>query len=119
MQQQCPGGWREVMERNRVFTCVARTYLINTLNWQPTAPASMVGSMAAFEMPDAETSDETASPLYADPLQDKLWGEYKVEVPIIPWPAPPKRLLRISAQLYNSPEDYFKLVATLRAVLLS
>jgi isopenicillin-N epimerase len=27
-------------------------------------------------------------------------------VPVIPWPAPSKRLLRISAQLYNSLPQY-------------
>jgi isopenicillin-N epimerase len=29
-----------------------------------------------------------------------------IEVPVYPWPAPPKRLLRISAQLYNSLPQY-------------
>jgi len=35
-----------------------------------------------------------------------LLANYRIEVPIIPWPAPPKRLLRISAQLYNSLPQY-------------
>jgi isopenicillin-N epimerase len=33
------------------------------------------------------------------------------------WPAPPKRLLRISAQLYNSPEQYSRLAQALREEL--
>jgi len=41
-------------------------------------------------------------PLSLDALQDKLLREHAIEVPVIPWPAPPKRLLRVAAQLYNS-----------------
>ena len=36
-----------------------------------------------------------------------------IEVPVIPWPEPPKRLLRISAQLYIELTDYEKLAAAL------
>ena len=46
------------------------------------------------------------SPLYEDPLQDRLLEEAAIEVPIIPWPAPPGRLVRISAQLYNHLPQY-------------
>jgi len=38
-------------------------------------------------------------------------------VPIFPWPAAPKRLLRISAQAYNGIEDYEKLGTALREIL--
>jgi isopenicillin-N epimerase len=38
-------------------------------------------------------------------------------VPIIPWPAPPKRVLRISAQLYNSLPQYEKLGRALASLL--
>jgi isopenicillin-N epimerase len=107
------------MERNNLLALCARSYISESLNWQPTAPVSMVGSMVSFHMPDSETNTQPTSPLYADPLQDKLWGEHRVEVPIIPWPAPPKRLMRISSQLYNAPEDYFKLTESLKIVLPS
>ena len=49
------------------------------------------------------------TPLYMDPLQEKLLWVYSIEVPIIPWPAPPKRILRISAQLYNREPQYTRL----------
>ena len=38
---------------------------------------------------------------------------YGIEVPAFFWPAPPRRLLRISAQLYNTPEQYERLAAAL------
>ena len=40
------------------------------------------------------------------PLQDALRLKHRIEVPIMPWPSPPKRLLRVSAQLYNSLPQY-------------
>jgi isopenicillin-N epimerase len=52
-----------------------------------------------------------------DPLQGRLFDAWGIEVPIMRWPAAPKRLLRISAQLYNSPEQYSRLAQALREEL--
>jgi len=38
--------------------------------------------------------------------QNELIARCKVEVPIIPWPSHPYRLVRISAQLYNFMAQY-------------
>ena len=46
-------------------------------------------------------------------MQDRLREHHRIEVPVIPWPAPPHRLLRISAQLYNSLPQYQALAAAL------
>ena len=54
--------------------------------------------------------------IYHD-LQDLLRAKFNIEVPIIPWPAPPKRLLRISAQLYNSLGQYEVLADALKLTL--
>jgi isopenicillin-N epimerase len=43
-----------------------------------------------------------------------LLQKRKIEVPVNPWPAFPKRLLRISAQLYNSAKQYEILADALR-----
>jgi isopenicillin-N epimerase len=56
-------------------------------------------------------------PFNESPLQDALRLKQKIEVPIISWPAPPRRLLRISAQLYNSLPQYQRLAAALREEL--
>ena len=39
-------------------------------------------------------------------LQNDLWERHKIEVPIFFWPDLVTRHVRISAQLYNSIEDY-------------
>ena len=77
----------------------------------------MIGSLASLPIADANETTTPSSPLYNDPLQDSLRTRFGIEVPIIPWPAPPKRLLRISAQLYNSIEQYELLGEALRKVM--
>jgi len=48
-----------------------------------------------------------------DPLQDILLRRDKIEVPLMPWPAPPGRVLRVAAQLYNSLPQYARLAEVL------
>jgi isopenicillin-N epimerase len=48
-----------------------------------------------------------------------LYREWAIEIPVIPWPAPPGRLLRISAQLYNSEAQYAYLAEALAALVIS
>jgi isopenicillin-N epimerase len=108
-------GWRGVMEANRALAIRARDMLCRTLGVEPPAPDSMIGSMTAVPLPDGAASQ--APSLYGDPLQDALWERHRIEVPIIPWPAPPKRLVRVSAQLHNEPADYEKLCAALGPLL--
>lgn len=109
------GGWPEVMRRNNALALRARDVLCTTLGIEPPAPDAMLGAMAAVPLPDGAL---TAAPaLYGDPLQDRLLFEENIEVPFVPWPAPPKRLLRIAAQLYNTPDEYERLAAALRRML--
>jgi isopenicillin-N epimerase len=113
----CPGGWPEVMRRNRALALAGRRLLCRTLKVGRPCPDALIGSLASIPIPDASGDQPPSSPLYADPLQDLLRTEHGIEVPIIPWPAPPKRLLRISSQLYNSPAQYELLARALREVL--
>lgn len=109
-----PGGWPEVMQRNHELALRGRDILCRALGIDKPAPDDMIGSMAAVPLPDGSA---VAPPHSGDALQDALLEEYSIEVPIVPWPAPPKRLLRISAQLYNEPRDYEKLADALTALL--
>ena len=106
MNTVLPGGWPEVMRRNRELVLAARRVLCEALRIQPPCPDEFIGSLAALPIPDATSNAIPSSALYLDPLQDRLLHEHGIELPIIPWPAPPKRLLRISAQLYNSLPQY-------------
>jgi isopenicillin-N epimerase len=111
-----PGGWPEMMRRNRELALAARNVLSEALGVEPPCPDEFIGSLASLPLPDATDTTPSKSPLYLDPLQDRLLSEHGIEVPIIPWPATPKRLLRISAQLYNSLPQYERLAGALRAL---
>ena len=90
-----PGGWPEVMRRNHELALRAR----DILTTGKPAPDAMIGSMAAIPLPDGP--DEA--------LHDALLADYQIEVPIMPWPQQPKRLIRVSAQLYNEEAEYVRL----------
>lgn len=102
-----PGGWNEIMRRNRDLAMRARDILCATLEIPAPAPDVMLGSMAAVPLPDG---DATSAPsLYGDPLQDRLFEQHRIEVPVVPWPKTPQRVLRVSAFLYNTIEEYQRL----------
>ena len=109
------GGWPSVMQRNRELALRARDILIAALGIPSPAPDSMIGSMASIPLPDGTAL--AAPSLYGDPLQERLFENDRIEVPIVPWPQPPKRLVRVSAQMYNREEDYTKLAKALVALL--
>ncbi len=111
------GGWRELAERNRAKALAGRGLLCGVLGIEPPAPESMIGSIASVPLPDGGSKEPPTSPLYADPLQAALLERFGVQVPVIPWPAPPRRVLRISAQLYNSLDEYETLAGALRTLL--
>lgn len=111
-----PGGWPELMRAGRALALRAREVLCSALGTEAPAPASMIGTLAAVPLP-AGKSTAAGSPLYSDPLQSQLFEKYRIEVPIVPWPAPPARLVRVSAAPYNRLEEYEQLASALRALL--
>lgn len=114
MAARLPGGWPAVMAANHEKVLAGRDTLCAALGVSAPAPDAMLGSLATLPLPDGDGAPPR-SPLYLDALQDALFDEDRIEVPIIPWPAPPKRWVRISAQLYNTPADYARLAAALIA----
>ncbi len=114
-----PEGWPALRRRNRDLALAARRVLGRSLGIQAPSPDSMIGSLAALPIPDAAELTVPKSPLYVDALQEALLTRHGIEVPVIPWPAPPRRVLRISAQLYNHLGHYEQLAAALKAELES
>lgn len=103
------GGLAGVMRRNRTLAREAREILCSRLGVEPVCPAEMLGAMAAVRLPDEKNSsgtDGAGSAFDIHPLQTELWESYGIEVPVLSWPARPRLVLRISAQMYNSREQY-------------
>lgn len=110
------GGWPDVMRHNHLLAVKAREVICPALGIDAPCPPEMIGSLASFPIPNGSPGP-VLSPLYADPVQEQLRLRHGIEVPVVPWPGPPRRLLRISAQLYNSLPQYERLAQALRAEL--
>ena len=95
-----PGGWSAVRQRNNQLVLEARQLLTKRLGMPAPAPDTMIGSLAALVLPAVPNSGPS------DPLQLRLAQEYSIEA-MISFVARPKiRMIRLSAQLYNSIEQY-------------
>lgn len=90
------GGWPQLMAQNHALAVAGRDVLCQRLGFVPPCPNDMIGSMASLPLPDGGVED----------LYNSLFDVYKIQVPVIPWPAAPKRLIRISAQVYNFLAQY-------------
>ncbi len=102
-----PGGWPELMSRNHKLILSARQILCETLGVEIPAPSEMIGSMACIPLADGS----------AEELHDELFDRHQIEVQVMPWLKAPQRILRISAQIYNTSDQYQHLAAVLKEVL--
>jgi isopenicillin-N epimerase len=107
-----PDGWPGVRAKNRALALAGRAVLCETLGIPEPAPASMIGALAAVPIPWGR-GGQPLSALYMDPLQVALYDRHRIEVPIVPWPAAPERVLRVSAHLHNTIDDYARLAEAL------
>jgi isopenicillin-N epimerase len=107
-----PGGWSEVMARNRALALQARQLLLDELALESPCPEGMIGSMASVPLPQG-ASGSPAARLDSKGLHD-WFRERGVETWLSPVPLP---LLRVSAQLYND-LDQFRQLARLLAQAL-
>ncbi len=102
-----PEGLSGVMRDNRALALRARDLLCDALGVPAPCPDSMIGSLAAVPLPDSTSAGAF------DPLQTALRSRHAIQVPIVPFPAPPRRLVRVAAQVYNSVEQYERLARAL------
>ncbi|HEX9820932.1 MAG TPA: aminotransferase class V-fold PLP-dependent enzyme [Methylomirabilota bacterium] len=109
-----PGGWPAVMARNRALALQARDLLCAAVGAAPPCPDAMLGSLASVPLPDGSAPVAWRRP---DPLQQQLHDGWGIEVPVMSWPAAPRRLIRVSAQLYNCRAHYERLAEALRKEL--
>jgi len=95
------GGWSEVRARNHRLAIEGRRVLCRAFGIESPCPDEMIGSLAAVPLPETGSSAELpASGI--EPLQNRLFHEHRIEVPVTRWAHPVCRAIRISAQLYNS-----------------
>ncbi|MCB1124495.1 MAG: hypothetical protein KJT03_23280, partial [Verrucomicrobiae bacterium] len=117
LESLVPGGWPEIMERNRRLALAAQKMFCISYNQKLPAPESMIGSMVSIPLPDAAGPQPKPTRTQTTPWQDLLLARCEIEVPIVSWPAYPKRLVRVSAQLYNHKAQYDLLAEGIRELL--
>lgn len=100
-----PGGWPEIMARNTRMAREGAQVLIEKLGLEVICPESMRGSITSLRLWD-DPHGPADRVLYQSPDQARLLDEFGVEAMMPQWPSHPKRLIRISAHLYNTREDY-------------
>lgn len=110
------GGLDELRRRQHEILLRGRDLLLDALGIDAPAPDAMLGFMASLPLPDRDSA-APAGAWDIDPVQETLFRDHAIEVPVMPWPSPPRRLLRISAAPYNDLADYEKLARALRVVI--
>ncbi len=114
MGRQVTGGWAIIMDHNQQLALAARNLIQQKLGIPSPAPDGMIGSLASIPLPDSQLKTPYQSLKYLDYWQEPLVEKHRIEVPVITWPNHPKRLVRISAQLYNSLPQYELLTDALK-----
>jgi len=114
-----PGGWPEVRARNRALALEGRRLLAHALQVELPCPDAMIGSMAAITLPASSRYPipERKDAFAPDPLHDALFAKHGFEAPVLLDPSRKSRLVRVSAQLYNTRRDYERLAEVLPALL--
>jgi isopenicillin-N epimerase len=108
------GGLSGLMRHNRENALSARRVLCAALGAREAAPASMIGALAAVELPSPPGGVILPSVRgYHDRLWDELIERHGIQVPIMPFPPkelgatygpgnPQTRVVRVAMQAYNA-----------------
>ncbi len=106
------GGLPALMTANRTLALEARQLLVEALGLAQPAPAEMLGSLASIPLQGLESADHSA----VAHLKRRLFDDYRIEVPIFLFDRRTP-CLRISAQAYNSRDQYQRLATILPRLL--
>jgi isopenicillin-N epimerase len=118
-----PGGWDEARARCHRLAIEARTLLCEALETDAPAPDDMIGAMASVPFPPSEEPFGVQGvDLYNDPVHAALLRDHGMQVVINPWPTRPaggpwRRLIRVSAALYNDRSQFERLAEALPEVV--
>ncbi len=108
-----PAGWHGVMAKNRELAIAGHKIISDRLGLEPLYPQGMIGSMASIPLPphDGQRPPGINSPLGSVLLKKGF------ETVVLFWPDWPDQLLRVSAHLYNTVDEYGALGDVLKGFL--
>ena len=111
-----PSGIEELRRRNHELALAGRELILDALGAEAPCPESMLGCMATVPLPP-DPDDAPTGHSWVGKLQNALYEQYRIEVPVLNFPSVDQRWLRISAQAYNDIEDYRVLARALVELL--
>jgi len=103
-------GAAAIRRHNRALARDQAARLADTWNTETAGPPGMIAAMAAIRLPVAGPATWAA----ATALNNTLWESHRIEVPIRALDG--HLWVRISAQIYNTPDDYGALAAAVSAL---
>lgn len=108
-------GWDTFRTRTHELARQARETITELTGLDALIPDSpeWYGPMISLPLPTQGLSAPAQG--QRDPLQDRLWSEHQIEIPITWWHG--QRLLRVSCHLYNTADDIQRLVKVLGSAL--
>jgi len=104
-------GWAGIQKDNHELAVRARELLCRRLQVERCCPDAMLGAMATIPLPKHFQGQPRTGKIDAEQL--RLYDRFKIEVPFIRMGKPERRYFRVSAQLYNSIEEYEYLATAL------
>ncbi len=110
-----PGGWPALRARNHALALRARDVLLAALGVEQPAPDDCLGALASIPLP-VPRPGAPADGLSSDGLMDWLRAR-GIESWAFAWPRDDARVIRVSAQLYNSLPQFQRLASALREAL--
>lgn len=113
----CAGrSWGEIVRHNRALVMRGRDVLLSRLGMSAPASDELIGPLAVVPLPDVSPARRGAvadrPTLYSNALQDALVARHGIQVPVwvpsayLGLPFDGKRYIRLSAQVYNTVEEY-------------
>lgn len=100
-------GWERVRRHNHALASFGRATLAEALGTAPPVRDEAFGSMSLVALPEGAVTTYEGT---LD-LQDRLWRNERIEVPVTWWNE--RAFVRLSAQAYNAPADYMRLAEAL------
>ncbi len=101
-----PGGWPALMQHNHSMVIRGRNLICDALSIARPAPDSMIGSISTLILPERMGTTPSRPTKYHDATQDDILHRFRVQAPLWGIPTSPRRFMRISAQIYNTVEQY-------------
>jgi len=110
-------GWDALYQRNHDLVVAGAGIICDALGIKQQVPESMIGTMVGIPLPAPQSGVVTKGEIYDDALWDALYTKHHIQVPVWALPGIHPRVMRVSAQLYNTIEDFEKLAGALRTEL--